>query len=65
MGIYKGKQESKKTRKHAFDQESDQEKKTRYRPGKRSRKNDNGQEKKERKHVLDEESLFSFIISHL
>ena len=27
MGIYKRKQESKKTRKHAFDQESDQEKK--------------------------------------
>ena len=34
--IYKRKQESKKERKHAFDQESDQEK----------RKNDNGQEKK-------------------
>ena len=32
VGIYKRKQESKKTRKHAFDQESDQEKK----------KNDNG-----------------------
>ena len=28
-GIYKIKQESKKTRKHAFDQESDQEKKKR------------------------------------
>ena len=27
MGIYQRKQESKKTRKHAFDQESDQEKK--------------------------------------
>ena len=26
VGIYKRKQESKKTRKHAFDQESDQEK---------------------------------------
>ena len=28
-GIYKGKQENTKTRKHAFDQESDQEKKER------------------------------------
>ena len=38
VGIYKRKQESKKTRKHAFDQESDQEKKkTRSRPRKRSR----------------------------
>ena len=27
VGIYKRKQDSKKTRKHAFDQESDQEKK--------------------------------------
>ena len=44
--IYKRKQESKKTGKHAFDQESDQEKKkTHSRPRKRS-KNDNGQEKK-------------------
>ena len=31
MGIYKRKQESKKTRKHAFDQESDQEKKKKER----------------------------------
>ena len=38
--IYKRKQKSKKTRKHAFDQESDQEKKRR----------------KERKHALDQES---------
>ena len=29
MGIYKRKQESKKTRKHAFDQESDEEKQER------------------------------------
>ena len=48
----------KKTRKHAFDQESDQKKrkKTRSRSRKRSRKNDNGQEKKDRKHALDQES---------
>ena len=52
VGIYKRKQESKKTRKHAFDQE----KKTRSRPRNRSRKNDNGQEKEERKHALDQES---------
>ena len=45
MGIYKRKQESKKTRKHAFDQESDQEK----------TKNDNGKKKKKRKHNLDQE----------
>ena len=43
MGIYKRKQEIKKTRKHAFDQESGQEKKkkkkkTRFQPRKRSRK---------------------------
>ena len=44
VGIYKRKQDSKKTRKHhAFDQESDQEKKkkrkkTRSRPTKRPRK---------------------------
>jgi len=31
VGIYKRKQESKKTRKHAFDQESDQEKKKKKR----------------------------------
>ena len=37
--IYKRKQESKKRRKHALDQESDQEKKR----------------KKERKHALDQE----------
>ena len=44
MGIYK---RNKKVRKHAFDRESDHEKrkKTRSRPRKRSRKNDNGQEK--------------------
>ena len=48
VGIYKRKQDSKKERKHAFDQESDQEK--------RKEKNDNGQEKKERKHARDEES---------
>ena len=58
VGIYKRKQESKKTRRHAFDQESHQEKrkKTRSRARKRlrnKRKNDNGQEKKERKHALD------------
>ena len=41
VGIYKRKQENKKTRKHTLDQESDQEKK------------DNGQEKK---HALDQES---------
>ena len=42
VGIYKRKQESKKTRKHAFDQESDQEKTITV--------------KKERKHALDQES---------
>ena len=31
MGIYNRKQESKKTRKHAFDQESDQEKRKKER----------------------------------
>ena len=50
MGNCKRKQESKKTRKHAFNQESDQEKitkrkKTRFRPRKRSRK----KEKKRKK----------------
>ena len=63
-GIYKRKKESKKTRKHPFDQESDQEKKR----------------KKERKHALEQEkhqekkktfslffllSCFLFINSHL
>ena len=43
VGIYKRKQESKKERKQAFDQESDQE------------KNDNVQQKS-KKHVLDQES---------
>ena len=53
VGIYKRKQESKKTRKHAFDQESDQEKKG----------------KKERKHALDQDrnqekrkTLFLFLL---
>ena len=46
LGIYKGRQEGKKTRKHAFYQESDQEKKKKRQ---RSRK-------KERKHALDQES---------
>ena len=40
MGIYKKNQESKKTRKHAFDQESEQEKNI----------------KKTRKHALDQEN---------
>ena len=49
VGIYRRKQESKKTGKHALDQESGQEKKKKIRkkarsgPRKRSRKNDNGQ----------------------
>ena len=42
VGSYKRQQESKKTRKHAFDQESDQEKKKKER-------------KKERKHALGQE----------
>ena len=41
VGIYKRKQESKKTR---------------TQPRKRSRKKDNGREKKKRKHALDQES---------
>ena len=63
MGIYKRKQESKKTRKQELDKEK---KKTRTRPRKRSRK----LEKQERKKELDQENdflgrvlvfLFSFI----
>ena len=51
MGIYKRKQESKKTRKHAFHQESDPEKKRKNKENtlstkKAIKKNDNGQEKK-------------------
>ena len=53
MGIYKRKQDSKKRRKHAFDQEGDQEKKKKERKhalhqesDQEKRKNDNGQEKK-------------------
>ena len=46
MGIYKRKQEMQKTRKHALDQESDQEKK----------KKRTQSRKKERKHALDQES---------
>ena len=45
VGIYKRKQESKKTRKHAFDQESDQEKKEKERK-KIFFKSDNGKEEK-------------------
>ena len=66
VGIYKRKQESKKTRKHAFGQESDQEKrkkrkKTCSRPRKRSTKN------KSRACFLSFflTFMFSFINSHL
>ena len=37
VGIYKRKQESKKTRKHAFDQKSDQEKKKENTPSTKKR----------------------------
>ena len=54
MGIYKRKQESKKTRKDAFDQKCDQEKqkerkKTRSRPRKRSIKKEITVKKKRKK----------------
>ena len=55
MGIYKRKQESKKERKQAFDQESDQEKTITAK-------------KKERKHALDQEKkekLSSFFLTFL
>ena len=48
VGIYKRKQESKKERKHAFDKESDQEKK---------KEKKIAVKKKERKHALDKESM--------
>ena len=47
MGIYKRKQESKKTRKHAFDQESDQEKR------KHALEQKSDQEKKKRSFFQD------------
>ena len=47
VGIYKRKQESKKTRKHAFDQESDQEKK-RIKERKLALDQESDQEKKEK-----------------
>ena len=64
MGIYKRKQESKKTRKYAFDQESDQEKKRwefikenkRVRKHALNQESDQEKKKKERKHALDQES---------
>ena len=48
MGIYNRKQESKKESKHAFDQESDQEKKEENGIGR--------EKKKERRNALDQES---------
>ena len=62
VGIYKRKQECKKTRKHAFGQESDKEKKKENTLSikkaikKKNEKKDNGQEKKKRRHTLDQES---------
>ena len=44
MGIYKRKLESKRTRKYAFDQESDQEKKKKKK-NKRKHTNDQGKKK--------------------
>ena len=50
MGIYKRKQKGKKTRKYAFDQQSDQEKKEKKyvldqeSDQEKKKKNDNGQE---------------------
>ena len=59
MGIYKRKQESKKSRKHACDQVSDQEKKERKHAcdnesdqEKKTEKNYNGQEKKNENTLL-------------
>ena len=55
VGIYKRKEESKKTRKQGLDQESDREKKkTRTRPRKRSRKQEN---KKVNKNSTKKENL--------
>ena len=57
MGIYKRKQEGKKTRKHAFDQENDQEKK----------KKEDQEKKKKLYFFLDRfvvKSLFSFLFSY-
>ena len=59
VGIYKRKQESKKIRKHAFDQESDEEKKKKERKHALDQESDQEKTitaKKERKHGLDQES---------
>ena len=62
MGIYK----RKKNKQHAFDQESDQEKKNLL-STKKETKNDNGQEKnkKERKHALNQEKKLSFLLDRV
>ena len=74
VGIYKRKQESKKTRKQKLEQESDQEnKKKRKKTGKQELDQESGQEnkKKERKQELDQESdqenkiVFFFLINFL
>ena len=55
VGIYKRKQENKKTRKLAFEQERSR-KNALDRESDSKKENDNGQEKKERKHALYQES---------
>ena len=70
VGISKEKQESEKTRKHAFDQESDQEKKKEKLSTKKAiRKNDNGHEKKKEnthssKRTTRQKENFSFFLDH-
>ena len=68
VGIYKRKEESKKTRKQKLDQESDQEKrKTRTRPRKRIRKQELDQEKmKKLSFLLDHflSRVLVFLYSH-
>ena len=59
VGIYKRKQESKKTRKHAFDQESDQEKKTkRKKTRSRPRKKNVNRQEKKRENTYKKNFLF-------
>ena len=62
VGIYK----RKKNKQHAFDQESDQDKKNLL-STKKETKNDNGQEKnkKERKHALNQEKKLSFLLDRV
>ena len=62
VGIYKRKQESKKTRKHAFDQESDQEKKKKERKHAFCQESDQEKIKKTRTFGFLVESVFSFFI---